>query len=228
MDQQDLSRQLAASLQDHHLSRNERQALTTLLGDLDESEKAEARRLAFSLAEARIPDPDSKLVIGWLEQVIAVLVSAEEAGTTVPDTSEAIFSPDDDCAYRITRLIEDTTHTLDICVFTITDDRISDAIVDAHRRKVRLRIITDDDKAHDLGSDIDRFRKVGIPLRTDRTDYHMHHKFAIFDAKQILTGSYNWTRGASRDNHENIVITSDSKLVKAFTRTFEKLWKRLS
>ncbi|MCA9056002.1 MAG: endonuclease, partial [Planctomycetaceae bacterium] len=46
--------------------------------------------------------------------------------------------------------------TVDVCVFTITDDRITRAILDAHRRRVRIRILSDDDKSGDLGSDVER------------------------------------------------------------------------
>ena len=55
----------------------------------------------------------------------------------------------------------------------------------------------------------------------------MHHKFAVADSNQVLTGSYNWTRSAARENEENIVVTNAPELVSAFTRQFEQLWKSL-
>ena len=112
-------------------------------------------------------------------------------------------------------------------MFTITDDRITEAILKAHERSVDLRIITDDDKSRDRGSDIDRLRRRGIPLRMDRSPYHMHHKFAVFDERRILTGSYNWTRGADQNNEENFIVTEEPRLVKAFSAAFAGLWERL-
>ncbi len=35
--------------------------------------------------------------------------------------------------------------------------------------------------------------------------------------------NYNWTRGAIR-NHENLVLSSDPRLMAAFRREFERLW----
>ena len=35
--------------------------------------------------------------------------------------------------------------TLDICVFTIADDRLTESILAAHRRGVAVRIITDEE-----------------------------------------------------------------------------------
>ena len=111
-------------------------------------------------------------------------------------------------------------------VFTITDDRLSSAILDAHRRKVKVQIISDDDKSGDRGSDIDRLSAAGIDVRIDRSESHMHHKFAIFDRSLLLTGSYNWTRSAANRNEENFIITGDRRFLDPFAKMFEDLWKR--
>jgi mitochondrial cardiolipin hydrolase len=115
-----------------------------------------------------------------------------------------------------------------VCVFTITDDRLADALLAAHRRGVAIRVLTDNDKAHDLGSDIERIAAAGVAVRIDRTPFHMHHKYAIFDGRRLLNGSYNWTRGAARDNQENVVVTDDPALVARFAAAFEALWGQLA
>ena len=138
--------------------------------------------------------------------------------------AEAWFSPHDDCPGRIINLFAEARSQADVCVFTITDDRISDALLAAHARGIRIRIVSDDDKAHDLGSDIERFIAAGVPVRIDRSPFHMHHKFAIFDARILLHGSFNWTRGAARDNQEDLVVTDEPRLIVAFGREFERLW----
>jgi cardiolipin hydrolase len=111
-------------------------------------------------------------------------------------------------------------------VFTITDDRIASAILDAHRRGVAVRVVSDNDKAGDQGSDIERLLAAGIPVRLDRTEYHMHHKFAVFDNERLLTGSFNWTRGATDFNEENLIVTDDPRVVRPFAARFEKLWAK--
>ena len=37
----------------------------------------------------------------------------------------------------------------------------------------------------------------------------MHNKFCIIDERIIITGSYNWTNKANKENNENIVIIKD-------------------
>lgn len=116
------------------------------------------------------------------------------------------------------------TRSLDICVFTITCDEISNAVMDMHKRGVRVRVITDDDQAETQGSDIQSFRQCGIPVKVDHLKTHMHHKFAILDGAVLMTGSFNWTRQAVLGNQENVVILDNPFLVQQFQAQFEKLW----
>ena len=161
-------------------------------------------------------------VLIWLEDVNKLLLPPTTDGSEL--WSEALFSHDDSCVRRIARLLDTARHAVDLCVFTITDDRIAGAILDAHRRGVALRVISDNDKTHDPGSDIGRLRRAGAPVRLDRTPHHMHHKFALFDRGTLLTGNYNWTRSAAECNSENLLVSNDRRLVSAFAKEFERLW----
>lgn len=138
--------------------------------------------------------------------------------------NQVFFSPGDDCLNHIIDLINEAHTHLDICVFTISDDRITRAIVDAMKNGVEIRIITDNFKVSDTGSDIEGLGEVGIPVKLDTTDNHMHHKFFIVDKKLVLTGSYNWTRSAALYNQENVISTDDEFVVEKFLNEFEKLW----
>jgi phosphatidylserine/phosphatidylglycerophosphate/cardiolipin synthase-like enzyme len=161
--------------------------------------------------------------LDWLQDVIKLLYAKENKVK-----ASAYFSPGKDCLHRIRRLIGEARESLDICIFTITDNRITQKLEEAHARKIRIRIISDDDKSKDLGSDLDHLRRAGINCRFDRTTAHMHHKFAVADNDLLLTGSYNWTRSAATENDENIIVTNNRKLVNSFQSKFDELWKRLS
>jgi phosphatidylserine/phosphatidylglycerophosphate/cardiolipin synthase-like enzyme len=216
------------TLEDSRLSAGERRALGQLIADagLDAHKLGVYRSQAFELAHGVLSDPEAGKVLDWLEEVVKLLQPRPPAAAP-SRPAEALFSPEDDCPRRIAYLIEGARHKLDICVFTITDDRISSAILQAHRRGVLVRVITDNDKAFDAGSDVAMLRAEGVPLRVDNTPYHMHHKFALFDGGSLLNGSYNWTRGAASHNRENFLLTSDSHLVGIYARYFERLWREL-
>jgi phosphatidylserine/phosphatidylglycerophosphate/cardiolipin synthase-like enzyme len=217
---------LAGSLEDHRLSRSERGMLLGMFQEVhEELGRVELRRLALEVARASA-EQQGPAVLDWLEGVLKLL-DRLEASPPPKDIAEAHFSPGETCAARIIQFIESARERLDICVFTITDDRISRAIVEVAGRGVAVRIVTDNEKAGDEGSDIEWFRQARIPLRMDHTQYHMHHKFALVDDELLLSGSYNWTRGASLYNDENFIITGDRRLIAAFSRTFEHLWEKL-
>ncbi len=183
------------------------------------------RNRAFDFGREGLSRPMTVALLNWLEDVVKA-VDVEHAAVT-PIQSAAYFSPGDACREAIIAQIEESRRSIDICVFTITDNRISDALQAAQRRQVQLRIITDDEKARDPGSDIGVLKRAGMPIATDAGPDHMHHKFALFDHTVLVSGSFNWTRSASNANFENVTVTTDSALITAFSGEFERLWKTL-
>ncbi|MDF3072090.1 MAG: Phosphatidylserine/phosphatidylglycerophosphate/cardiolipin synthase [Polyangiaceae bacterium] len=228
MDTHELDGALAASLEDGRLSRAERQALGEILAQTpppDASRLAQLRARAFALAKGRMTEPRAVEALEWVEDFVKLLARSERGESAAP--ARACFSPGDACLRTILSELERTKKTADICVFTITDDRIAQAMWVAHQRGVAIRVITDNDKQYDGGSDIDRLRRAGIPVKVDETEHHMHHKFAVLDGVTLLNGSYNWTRSACAFNEENLVVTTELKLVQTFARHFEGMWAAL-
>ena len=224
MNREEIAQTLSQSLDDRNLSRGERKALGELIAQ--EPDVSLWRPLAFEAAIEAIGHPDARSVLEWLDDLLRLLPSpaSSEGGTAQNPVSEVYFSPGDACTSAIIRQLRSARRQVELCVFTITDDRITDAILEAHDRGVVVRLITDDEKSGDLGSDIDRLRKAGIATRIDRTEAHMHHKFALIDGARLLNGSFNWTRAAARENEENLMVLSDKGLIAQFSRQFEAMW----
>jgi mitochondrial cardiolipin hydrolase len=227
----DLLNQLETSLEDSRLSDVEKRALVHSLrsAQLPEDGLRRLRNQAFDLVQQRMGevDPaDPQALVRWLEGVVRALdVSRSPSGA---HRSQAWFSPGNDCVNAVVGQLRSCRTRADICVFTLSDDRISDEVLAAHRRGVAVRVITDNDKAFDAGSDVQRLRSAGVPLAVDQTEAHMHHKFALFDGRWLLNGSFNWTRSASVHNEENLVLSNDPGLLTQFQAVFDALWQDLS
>ncbi len=218
---------LQQTLEDRRLSRTEKRALTEVFADFDlnREERAFVRNRVFSLARECLPhQKEADQVLQWAEDVVKILHSKLERDPTV---SEVHFSPGDECRLTIIRLMKRAKHSIDICVFTITDDRLAEEIKAAKDRGIAVRIISDNDKADDYGSDIYRLAQSGVEVCVDESEHHMHHKFAIFDSTTVITGSYNWTRSAARHNRENLVVSDDHKIVAPYQKNFDELWSVL-
>jgi len=146
------------------------------------------------------------------------------------DINEALFFPHEKSevnSYEIfLEYLSSPKKTIDVCVFTITDDSAANILIDLHKKGIKVRVITDDDQSASNGSDIQTIKKSGIPVKMDSSPYHMHNKYAIIDGQVLLNGSYNWTTTANTKNNENIIITNNKKLVSSFSNYFEQLWKQ--
>ena len=225
MDTREIEEILARTLDDGGLSRSEERALRWVVRDLqpDGHQRNVIRSRVFEIAEETIKDRHGHTILTWVRKALLAVERGANAGD--PCRADAVFSPGPECLNRIRGLFASARARVDVCVFTITDDRIASAILDAHERGVRIRIITDDDKRNDPGSDIDRLQSAGVSVRTDRTPDHMHHKFAIFDGRQLLNGSFNWTRSASTANEENLLLIDDRRLLTPYQEEFDRLWK---
>ncbi|TVO51631.1 phospholipase D-like domain-containing protein [Denitromonas halophila] len=225
----DVLAHLNASIEDVRLSDEERRTLTTLLRDAVTPEDGlrRVRNRAFDLVRTRLGEGREALdLLRWLDGVARALDMARTP--LIEGRTEVSFSPGDDCLNMVLTRFQLARQTVRICVFTIADNRISEAILAAHQRGVEIRILTDNDKRFDAGSDIAQLRAAGIPVVEDRSNAHMHHKFAIFDDLWLLNGSFNWTRSASQANEENLVLSNDPAMCTPFTARFEHLWARFS
>jgi len=220
-----LDRVLEQTLEDLRLSRGERRALAAVLTDAVERTRDLdlVRSRAFAVAAAVVPTRRGRQALAWLEEVVKVVAGLRDASPREV-LAEAVFSPGDRCLQRLLGLIGGAQRAVEACVYTITDDRIAAALLDAHRRGVAVRIVTDTGKSSDLGSDVERLAAAGIPVAYDTSPGHMHHKFALFDRRTVAAGSYNWTRSAAEENHEDLVISDHPGLVARFAEEFDRLW----
>ncbi|MEO0472833.1 MAG: phospholipase D-like domain-containing protein, partial [Bacteroidota bacterium] len=166
------------TFEDKVFTRKERQALSKILKEekLDEQELSVLRAKVFDMVSEDWREHEDQMILNWLYAASKLLLPANESVRT-----EVFFSPGEACRSAIIKGFRSARHTADVCVFTISDNVITKEILHCHRRGVRVRIITDNDKIHDRGSDIFQMAEAGIPTKIDSTDYHMHHKFAIFD-----------------------------------------------
>ena len=211
---------------DRKLSGGERSVLAERLATLSEQQRAAFRSRLFAMLRGEMATPDQNEWVTFTEDVVKLLHPVQ-ASNEASHGSEALFTPEDDIASRIVALVQSARQQIDICVFTLTDDRVADALLRAHLRGVHIRLISDEDKSFDLGADVTRLAKAGIPTCTSQGEGHMHHKFAIFDRSLLLNGSYNWTRGAQQLNCENVVLTREKRLIDRFSAYFERRWTQL-
>jgi phosphatidylserine/phosphatidylglycerophosphate/cardiolipin synthase-like enzyme len=132
----------------------------------------------------------------------------------------------------LVKAIDGAKSTAFAAVAHLNTKRLGDALLKAHERGVKVRILVDLGEYSNRVSQAPRLQKAKLDVR-----YHaysvkmffpfaqlMHHKALLVDGKTLITGSYNWSRTAEWSNHENVQILTQKSVVKAFSDELEALW----
>ncbi|KAI7900944.1 uncharacterized protein BX663DRAFT_515802 [Cokeromyces recurvatus] len=138
-----------------------------------------------------------------------------------------VFFPSEESYRLFHSALSTAKETLYVCVFSLTDNDTAGVLIDAKKRGVDVRIITDNDQMDAYkGADVIRlYEQHSIPFKKDDGEQFMHNKFAVIDQKMVITGSFNWSAGARYKNRENIIITNIPSVVNAYDEEFNKLWR---
>ena len=84
-----------------------------------------------------------------VEGVVGALIRVLHTSLLEPKTltRDALFFPSLESKARLLRLLRSASYSCDVCIFTVTDEEIGDALLALHRRGLRVRIISDDEQA---------------------------------------------------------------------------------
>lgn len=135
-----------------------------------------------------------------------------------------------DCANTLINYINKAQSSIHIMIYSLTEDSITKAILDAHKRGIDIKIIADNTqyKNKNMKTKIDSLINTGIPVFIMEIPGYgiMHNKIAIIDGTIIITGSFNYTKNANENNKENLIIIIDNtgELATKYEEYFEILW----
>jgi len=147
---------------------------------------------AFEIAMEKMETDGDKAVLKGLRQMVQEL--EHDLYRPKGRFQDAFFFPSKPNVARLVKYIAMAKKTIDLCIFSFTNDDLANEIIRAHQRGVKVRIITDDESMQGKGADAQRCSDEGIPTRTDDApQYHMHNKFMVVDSIFLVTGSFNWT-----------------------------------
>lgn len=125
-------------------------------------------------------------------------------------------------ALACARALETAKRTLDVCCHEIDNRVVIEAILQAHLRGVKVRVITETDYLEELGPKA--FAEAGIPVISDHRSALMHNKFAVMDGKAVWTGSFNFTENCAYKNNNNGIYIKNEKVAENYTEWFDWFW----
>lgn len=146
------------------------------------------------------------------------LTGAWEVYFSDVSAGEAVYSLE----ARLVSRVDGAESQLDAALYHLKSDPIADALVQAHRRGVQVRIVTETDNIDEPA--IQQLRKAGIPVAEDGDSGYMHHKFLVIDGRYVWTGSYNTTYNGAYRNNNNVLFVESEQLAYNFTQEFRELF----
>jgi phosphatidylserine/phosphatidylglycerophosphate/cardiolipin synthase-like enzyme len=126
------------------------------------------------------------------------------------------FSPEEDCtAFAVDAIDRAETQILVNAYGLTTSSSTVEALIQARRRGVDVRIIADKTTPCERKSGVGPLAEAGVPIWIDRGVRIAHSKSMVIDGKVTLTGSMNWT-GSAAHNSENLNLVASPTVAAAY------------
>lgn len=139
-----------------------------------------------------------------------------------------LFSPKDKViTNNVIPLINRAKHYIYIPAFIVTHDEFTDALIQAHKRNVTVKIIVDASNSTNPRSKVKVLRQAGIPVKIENYAGKMHSKTIIIDDKYLIAGSMNFSKSGENKNDENCLIIESERLARYYREFFEYLWNKI-
>jgi phosphatidylserine/phosphatidylglycerophosphate/cardiolipin synthase-like enzyme len=137
---------------------------------------------------------------------------------------EVYFSPEDGIAKYVLQRLAVAKRSIHFMTFSYTADDISDAMIAKVKTGLLVRGVFESQNAGGSGADFSRLKQGGVDVLEDGNCYILHHKVIVIDERTVITGSYNFTNSAEKDNDENLVIVDDPALARAYLEEFQRVY----
>lgn len=136
-------------------------------------------------------------------------------------TIAVYFSPHGGAQAAIVAAIGQAEKTVHVQAYFLTAAPIADALTTAQKRGVNVDVILDRKASGSTASQHKKLLAGGIDVYVDGHEKIAHNKIIVIDSARVLTGSYNFTNNADKDNGENLLDIQD----KALAEKYEANWQ---
>ncbi|BBP71383.1 conjugal transfer protein [Pseudomonas sp. Seg1] len=158
---------------------------------------------------------------------LAILLSIAAISHAEPSVQVG-FSPEGSARKLVLETIGSAQHSIQMLAYAFQAPDIVQALIDAKKRGVEVRIVVD--KKRNLGKSsktaMDLVVLNGVQLRTNE-HFHLHHdKTIIVDGNTVETGSFNFAPSAEKANSENVVVIRDmAEVSRQYIAHWQSRWE---
>ena len=123
---------------------------------------------------------------------------------------------------ELAAVIDQAETSIDVAAYDLDLERVVEALVQAQRDGVQVRMVVESDNADP--EVLDPLRQAGIAIYEDgRDEGLMHDKFVVVDGQWVWTGSWNLTYNGTYRNDNHVLLIASLALAENYTREFEEM-----
>ena len=139
-----------------------------------------------------------------------------------PTTWEVYFSPRGECTSAIIKELEKANNSVLVQAYSFTSAPIAEALLNAFNRGVKVEVILDKRQKTQKDSKATFFIDKGIPVMIDDKHAKAHNKVMVIDRETVITGSFNLSEAAEKNNAENLLIIHDRNLAEKYVKNWHE------
>jgi phosphatidylserine/phosphatidylglycerophosphate/cardiolipin synthase-like enzyme len=127
---------------------------------------------------------------------------------------------------RLAGFIDTAKTNVDIAIYQLDLDNVTQALINAKKRGATVRVVTDIDILNDPKENpsFKQLEKAGIRVVGGNPNGIMHNKFVVVDKAAVWTGSWNFTVNDTYRYNNNGILVSSPELARNYVATFEKMF----
>lgn len=157
---------------------------------------------------------------GRQAKVGALQPSMNVQGTAI----EMYFAPVDDVMNKVIAEVQKSRRSVRFMIFTFTYPELTAAMIERFQKGVTVEGVIEN-RGASQGA-LPELLCAKIPVKREAGGGTMHHKVLIIDNQTVITGSFNFTKSATTQNDENLIIIRNPRVVSLYLKEFQRIMAR--
>jgi phosphatidylserine/phosphatidylglycerophosphate/cardiolipin synthase-like enzyme len=153
---------------------------------------------------------------------IGLLISCAVNTQLREERTQVYFSPNGGATQAIINEISNAKTEILVQAYSFTSSPIAKALVDAHKRGVKVEAILDKSQRKETYTEATFLANMKVPTYIDDKHAIAHNKIMIIDKETVITGSFNFSKAAEEKNAENLLIIKSKELANVYIDNWMK------
>jgi phosphatidylserine/phosphatidylglycerophosphate/cardiolipin synthase-like enzyme len=158
--------------------------------------------------------------------VVALLLLIPSCANRAYEQSSAdiqvYFSPQGGCTAAVVNAVNGAKESVLVQAYSFTSAPIGKALLDAHKRGVKVQVILDKSQRTEKYSLAAFLKNAGIPTFIDDKHAVAHNKVIVIDSRVVITGSFNFTKEAEESNAENLLVIRNRSMAEKYANNWRE------